>query len=528
MKHSVCALCLVHSLFVLPGACAAAAVGAWQFDDGVPASTAGALATEANAPILNATATKNGSGALPTFSDDRPGARVWASLTGPLLNETNAASLYVVNAGLPSNTNSNDGGCAYVNDHDPLLHPSNLTVEAFVKVNRRVNWPLVVGKARGGGNTSWNLDFDNTGKPRVRIDSGVAFTNGAPGFNQSWTSTQNIEDGQWHHLAFTYTHTNRAVDIYIDYVRKGGGNSYSNLIYDAGQLRIGQGAGARAFDGWIDEIRLTDDVLLPDQFMTVIPTTSTRGYWTFEDGAEGTTAGTLTNGFYAPLMHGTAGAINGGSPAPAFSGERPPTSTARISDGLNGPTVNLNAGSLFFVSSGLPSDLNSMSGGVVTVSGARACAQTTNFTAEAFIRTNRKVNFPQIIGKTRAGGLAWSLAINSAGNLRARFDTQVPPDTAGNNQTFESSAFVYDGRWHHVALSYDYPTKTAKMYVDYEKVYEGVTLNPLWLDTNSILIGAGDQAFDGWIDEVRLTDRVLAPTEFLYAVSLAGTVIGIR
>jgi hypothetical protein len=38
-------------------------------------------------------------------------------------------------------------------------------------------------------------------------------------------------------------------------------------------------------------------------------------------------------------------------------------------------------------------------------------------------------------------------------------------------------------------------------------------------------IGAGDMAFDGWLDEVRLTDLVLEPAEFLYTVPLPGTII---
>lgn len=528
MKHRNLMLTIALALLDATAVTAADAVANWPFDDGVPTNSAATLTTETNAPTLNATATKNGSGALPTFSADRPGARVWASFTGPLLNATNAASLRFVNTGLPGDTNSNNGSCAYVADHDPLLHPSNLTVEAFVKVDRRVNWPLIVGKVRASNNTSWNLDFDNTGKPRVRIDSGLAFTNGTPGWNQSFTSTQTIEDGQWHHVAFTYTHTTRAVNIYIDYVQKGGGTSYSNLIYDAGQLRIGQGAGARAFDGWIDEVRLTGDVLAPAQFMTVAEPSSTRVYLPLEDGAAGVTAGTLTNAYYAPLMNGTAVAYGGAKPT--FSAERPPASTARISDGLGGPVVNLNAGSLRFANAGLPADTNSPSGGQVTVPGASLPAQMTNFTAEAFIRTDRKVNFPRIIGKERALtlGPSWSLGINSAGNLRARCDTQIPPSTVGFNQTFESPKFVYDGLWHHVALTYDDPTKKLTLYTDYVKVLEGTTINPLVFDNGSFQVGAGDQAFDGWIDEVRLTDRVLVPSEFLYAVPVEGTLIGVQ
>lgn len=529
-RQRTCAL----TLAALFGAAAlhAETVANWRFGDGTPPAAADTLTTEVNAPTLNGTATQNGTGAKPTFSDDRPGDRIWASFTGPLLNSANTTSLRFVNTGLPGDTNSNNGSVMTAPD-DPLLRVSNLTVEVFLKVDRRVNFPLVIGKARGGNNTSWNLDFDNSGKPRVRIDSGTNFTSGTPGWNQSWSTSQNVEDGQWHHVAFTYTHATKAVDIYIDYVRRGGGTTYSNLLYDTGQLRVGQGAGGRAFDGWIDEIRISDSVLQPSQFMTVFEPTSTRVYLPFEDGAPAATANVLTNTFYAPLLHGTAGTTTDGigTPVkPVFSADRPPASTSRISDGLDGPIVNWNDGSLFFVNAGLPVVTNSKAGSVVTIPATSLPAQMTNFTAEGFIKVNRHVDFAQIFGKLRAdtGGLAWSLAIVPSGNLRARFDTQIPPASDGFNQNASTSAFVEDGNWHHVALSYDYPTKTYRIYKDYTLAAQGTTVNPLWVDGGSFQIGAGDAAFDGWIDEVRLTDRVLEPAEFLYTVPKEGTVILLR
>ncbi len=509
---------------------AAGTVAHWQFDDGVPTNTAATLVTETNAPTLNATATINGTGSIPRFNADVPGSRIWSAFGGTLINATNSSSLRLVNAGLPVDTNSNNGGCARVTDNDPLLRPTNLTVEVFVKIDRLVNYPLIIGKSRAdGGGTSWNFDMDNACKPRVRIDSsplGGPTTNGTPGWNQSWSSSVSVNDGQWHHLAFTYAQTNKSIKIYVDYVLRGTGNAFSNLVYDSREMRIGQGAGGRAFDGWFDEIRITDDVLLPEQFMTVSEPSSTRGYWTFDDGAAGTTAGTLTNTFYAPLMHGTAGTTGGAKPT--FSAERPPATTARISDGKSGPVVNLNSGSLLFVNAGLPASSNSLAGGVVTLPGSTFASQMTNFTAEAFVKVNRHVLYPQIIGKSRASGLSWSLALNPSGNLRARFDTQNLPDiTTGNNQSFDSSAFLEDGKWHHVALTYDYPTKTVRMYKDYVMVLEGATTNPLYTDSGNFQIGAGDMAFDGWIDEVRLTDRVLAPGAFLYTVPVMGTLLSI-
>jgi hypothetical protein len=86
MKSRPLAPILTVALLCVRCTHAATPIASWQFDDGVPTNTAAALATETNAPTLNATATKNGSGALPTFSEARPGPRIWASFTGPLLS----------------------------------------------------------------------------------------------------------------------------------------------------------------------------------------------------------------------------------------------------------------------------------------------------------------------------------------------------------------------------------------------------------------------------------------------------------
>lgn len=511
------------------GLASAETVAVWSFDDGTPTDAASALVTEANAPTLNATAAGNGYGSAPTFNADVPGPKIYSRFGGPLLNSTNTASLRFINAGLANNNDySHDGGRVTVPDNDPLLRATNMTVEVFVKVDRRVWWPLIVGKAReDGGGTSWNIDMTNDGRPRIRIDSDPLGTSGGSGWNRTVETSVNIEDAKWHHIAFTYNYADRAVKLYVDYVLSGQGNSPGDLVYDTRELRIGEGAGGQAFDGWIDEVRLSNEVLTPDLFMTVKEYTSTRGYWMFEDGASGATADKLANPFYTPVMDGTAESVGGAKPV--FSSERPPATTSLISDGKGGPVVNSNAGSLFFVNDRI-AEAPWAGGGQVAIPGSLGPAQMTNFTAEAFVKVNRHVGYPQIIGKTRdlTYGLSWSLALNANGNLRARFDTQIPPDGDGGNQTFESEAFVEDGLWHHVAITYDYPTQHVSLYRDYVKVLDGTTLHPLVTDSGAIKVGAGDQSFDGWIDEVRLTDRVLAPTEFLYTVPLSGTMIQVR
>lgn len=500
----------------------------WQFDDSAPPDTAATLVTQTNAPTLNGTAGRTGNGVLPKFDSDRPGSRVWNSFNGHRLNATNSSSLRFVNAGVPS---SQAGSVVTVPDNTPLLRASNLTVEAFVKVDRHVNWGLIIGKPRtDNGGASWSLGMDSGGKPYVRFDTQPLGNPGpGDGYNASKSSGVNIEDGQWHHVAFTYT--NRTYRLYVDYLLRAEDKTANGLVYDTNPLRIGQGAGFSVnFDGWIDEIRISDTVLQPYQFMQVTEFTNrpTAVYMPFDDGTNNAATGVLTNTFFAPFLHGTAMSYNGGA-KPTFSSAIPPATTCRISDGHNGPVVNLNSGSLFFVNAGLPGNPSSAIGGLVCIPGATlSLLAITNFTAEAFIKVNRFVNFPQIIGKNRSDGVCWWLGLSSASNLLARFDTQIPPGFTGQNQLVTASRKIVPGQWHHVALTYDYPTRIVRLYCDYEQVGEDTTLNPLYLDDGDVGVGAGGpstHAFDGWIDEVRLTPSVLAPSEFLHTLPIQGTTL---
>ena len=58
----------------------------------------------------------------------------------------------------------------------------------------------------------------------------------------------------------------------------------------------------------------------------------------------------------------------------------------------------------------------------------------------------------------------------------------------------------------------------------------GTTVNPIVYTDGDVMIGngAGERAFDGWIDEVRITPQLLEPDQFLYTVPLMGSLISIR
>lgn len=152
----------------------------------------------------------------------------------------------------------------------------------------------------------------------------------------------------------------------------------------------------------------------------------------------------------------------------------------------------------------------------------------TNFTAEIFMRVDRAVSYSVIMAKKRAGGFSWAVNVLTSGELRVRMDTNLPGETDGFNKSFSPGADsqVEDGKWHHVALTYDAGTEQGEVFVDYESVGSFTSpVNPLYFDEGDYIIGAGDRAFDGWLDEFRLSGKVLAPDQFLRVVSEGGTVI---
>jgi len=253
------------------GTVSAAGVGYWQFDDAAAGTTASSLVSQYNS--LTGTAVASGSGAAPVHNADVPGALIYDGLLGALLNASNDTSLKFDNTAIPANPNTGDGG--RVNVADPggatsVLKPRSFTAETFYKAEGHVNYPSLFGKNRAdAGGCTWLLDTSSNDTFRVRVDSQPLGSGSGSGFNQSFgTSTSfALNDGKWHHLALTYNDTTRRVELYVDYVLRGSGTTTNPIVYDDNPLLMGQGAGGRALDGWLDEVRLSDTVLASSQFL---------------------------------------------------------------------------------------------------------------------------------------------------------------------------------------------------------------------------------------------------------------------
>lgn len=510
----------------------------WTFQDQVPGVLATTLVSSVNGDVLVGQGKNTGGDAHnPSHDADVPGTNIYNGLYGELLNANNSASLYFTNSTpSPAQTNKQTGGYVEVTNVTSLLCPTNFTLEFFVKVARDVDWPLLVGKSRDNGGASWGIDLDRSNPIKLRMDTQpLGQIGNSNGFNQNLVGP-NIQDGKWHHFAVTYSNPSRLATMYVDYLSKGTMTTTHEVTYTNFSLFMGKGAGSnQAFDGWLDEVRLSDTVLSPTQFLrTYAVPENAQLYYSFDDQPNGVTATTLVSEAYSPTMDGNTSAS---SQRPTFSADKPPASTTRITEGYKGTVVNSdNRSSLLFVNTGLPGNTNAQTGGQVTIPGY---LHPSNFTVETFFKMNRHVNYPLLVGKVRYGSIpSWSLSLSCTNwslglgdVVRVRMDTF--PDGAegdygqGYNQGFATAFNGDDGNWHHAAFSYETATKQVKIYVDYILRKTGTTVNPIVYTDGDIVVGngAGERAFDGWIDEVRITPRLLEPAEFLYTMPRLGTLI---
>lgn len=229
--------------------------GNWCFDGDLSAGNPRALTGKAG------TFEK---GSPPAFVADIPAAVIWNGATFSFANPVNGGSLRFVNEG-GTGAGSPVGGEVTVTGAEATTRPADLTIEAFVKMDRQMPRHALIASKRRNGQTgaSWSLSIDPQGYIRARFDTQPgADSNKGEGFNQSFGSTGSLADGAWHHVALTFDSATRSAVIHVDHVRCGGGVTSGPLVYDDGELVFGRG-----LDGWLDEVRLTAEVLHPEQFL---------------------------------------------------------------------------------------------------------------------------------------------------------------------------------------------------------------------------------------------------------------------
>ena len=227
----------------------------WRFEANFSAGESPAL--EGKAGVFE-------KGNPPVFDSDTPGAQIWNGATLSLAGPENHSSLRFVNEGA-TGAGSPIGGEVSITGTDANVQPADLTIEAFVKMKRQMPRHALLASKRRNGQTgaSWSLSIDPQGFVRARFDTQPgADSKSGPGFNQTFGSSASMADGAWHHVALTFDQSTRSASIYVDHIRCGGGSTTGPLVYDDSPLILGRG-----LDGWLDEVRLSPEVLHPEQFL---------------------------------------------------------------------------------------------------------------------------------------------------------------------------------------------------------------------------------------------------------------------
>lgn len=178
---------------------------------------------------------------------------------------------------LPSNLLSLDldGTGDYVAIPDPtgaLNGTGGLTVEAWLKAEAGAqsdSQSLIVDHSHGWtDSTGWALQ-SNPGHLTIAfvVGNGTSFPFA--------TTTTNVFDGEWHHIAGIYdpTATGAEVKIYVNGVLEG--TAAGTLVGNSRDVNIGSswggGSRRRYLNGQVDEVRISDMALEPTQFMNTVP-----------------------------------------------------------------------------------------------------------------------------------------------------------------------------------------------------------------------------------------------------------------
>lgn len=430
------------------------------------------------------------SGCRPYLTNDVPCAYTWDEASGRIINPENETAVRFTNMDTTRVDCVNGSLVQAYNAGD--YFPSNMTVELFVRQYFRPTFACMMNLG-DQNNAIWMIDtLSNTDTPRTRLD-----LVGASNWNLAFS--KGFGNNGWHHVALTIetTETGTKVMGYLDYTNRLSNSSAHFLALGKGTryINIGSTCG-RAWDGMIDEPRITKGILPPERFMRPFtPRADITGIW-LADGVKG-----------QELL----------SPETGYLTATYDAASVTASDELPfGATVVKVRGKSQFIPKS--AHFTGASGLVVPCA---AVVGSRDFTVEATVRGKGVA-----AAKARAFGKSWALCTTDAGLAAMRFDDVTLGAEVGVSTNVVASAVdIDDGDWHHVAMAVDRTaSNTATLFVDGESVATA--------DVSGMKIDAGDfEIGNGWTGEivaVRYSPGVLAPADFLKVSPPAGTFLILR
>lgn len=318
---------------------------------------------------------------------------------------------------------------------------------------------------------------------------------------------ENLNDGNWHHIAFSVDDSTHAVKVYFDYQLMNTATLGFSVTYGEGEnLYLGatpQTAGP--FGGSLAHFRISNEVLTPDKFLQ----------FARNEAAAVEDDDVLLHVNFNPVEGISTNGIVFNEAAKGSAVLRM-TSTASAAEILCDDLPNEN------VRSSLIANHTPVNSGCMTNAYAQKATDyyqwfpekdvftNSSFTIECFYKTTGSQQYRSLIRRRGESNTQLMLGMNGA-RLRASVNSSAVDDVENSN----------DGVWHHGAAVYDLVQKKVLLFKDYRIVNAlSYTSCPSSL-ANPLCIGGLDgtansrPSFGGQIDEVRVTQRALTPGEFL-------------
>ena len=325
------------------------------------------------------------------------------------------------------------------------------------------------------------------------------------------TPATNYADGEWHHYAVVYEKASRSVRLYIDGERIASTTLSAELAASDTPLYIGAGSWSSGAyhvvaKGSYDEIRLTQKALRAVEFLSPKRTPvlkETKAYLNFDAGVDPSKM----------LPRVEAASVSYKANAPTFTNVTDDVAASGFLATARGTETFANVASLAV---DLGSSEHDGKGGGYVVADPDYDFSTGSWTAETFFKVEGSTKWYSYLFDCPE---SWAVQFKNSGNNR------LGCGVAGRD-TVWTDVTLGDGQWHHVAVVSDADAKTISCYLDYklltcfenvvDPLKDGKTRSPalyyLGGATNAYSVTMGPQK--GWYDEMRLTKRALAVTEF--------------
>ena len=496
----------------------------WHFDEGA-AGTKAAASTIApdQAPTLYAapeamsgttvyaagSADYEQSAYAPAYTKPFRGRVIYDPVSGTC--RTNSAAMRFSTA--KGTYSAECGGCLKIANTKSLYAPiedsNKITVEAFVCTTGGSynTFGPIVGSVSGDFLAeNWAICTEESGQIFVRF-----MGEGHRGNTDS--KYKKVNDGAWHHVALTYD--GAKVSIYVDYVLDRSydrtatiGFGDKNITYVGGYDTFNNGYGCRRFPGVIDEVRVSNAALAPEQFLRMRPSAD---------------ADVILQVSFDPDEYETAP-----STAKNFNDVIDPDFKKALFKTTGGSAAYesgiASASSLHFVTNGIGTtgcylQASNFSGSFVGH---------TNFTIECFFKAGGRILAP--VGNRHAlfrigsdKWLSYAALCYGDGGASGKISVSYKDSTEADEvQRYTYDLNLDDGCWHHLAIVVNSDAGETRTYVDgrfsvrvpsVPKPFIGYSL----FIGGCTLGGGVTKFFDGWMDNFRVTLRALAPSEFLVA-----------